>query len=49
MCRKNCLRGCCLVAFGVGLMIGHGLESWLLCCGGGMVLLILGFGVMRKK
>lgn len=49
MCRKNCLHGSCLAAFGVGLMIGHGLESWLLCCGGGMVLLILGFGVMRKK
>ncbi len=49
MCRKNCLQGCCLAAFGLGLILGHCLESWLLCCCGGSMLLILGFCVLRKK
>lgn len=49
MCRKNYLHGCCLAAFGLGLIVGHCLESWLLCCCGGTGLLIFGFCVMRKK
>ncbi|MBQ1170554.1 MAG: hypothetical protein IIX49_06960 [Oscillospiraceae bacterium] len=49
MCRRNHLHGCCLSAFGFGLLLGQCLESWLLCCGGGLGLLILGFCVMRKK
>lgn len=49
MCRKNYLHGCCLLFFGLGLMVGHCVESWLLCFFGGMVFLILGFGIMRKK
>ena len=49
MYRQNCLRGCCLSAFGIGLLAGHCMESWLLCCGGGLLLVILGFFVMRKK
>jgi len=49
MCRRNSLRGCALAAFGFGLLAGHCLESWLLCCGGGIVLVGLGFCVMRKK
>ena len=28
MCRKNHLHGCCMLAFGLGLIIGHCLESW---------------------
>lgn len=49
MCRKSHLHGCCLLAFGLGLMVGHCLESWFFCCFGGFVLIILGFCVMRKK
>ncbi|MEF2836632.1 MAG: hypothetical protein U0N82_02780 [Oscillospiraceae bacterium] len=49
MCRRNYLHGCCLVAFGLGLLMGHCLESWLLCCCGGIGLMILGFCVMGKK
>jgi len=49
MYRKNYLHGCCLCCFGLGLILGHCLESWLLCWGGGFALLVLGFCVMRKK
>lgn len=49
MCRKNYLHGCCLAAFGLGMLVGHCLDSWLLCSGLGLGLLILGFCVMRKK
>jgi len=49
MFRKRYLQGCCILCFGLGLVVGHCVESWLLCCCGGMVLLILGFGVMRQK
>ena len=40
MCRKNRLRGCCLICFGLGLILGHCLESWLLCCCGGLCLML---------
>lgn len=49
MCRKTYLHGCCICFFGLGLMVGHCLESWLLSCLGGFGLLVLGFCVMRKK
>ena len=49
MYRKNYLHGCCLAAFGLGLAVGHCLESWLLCCFGGMCLVGFGFCVLRKK
>lgn len=49
MCRRNYLHGCALAAFGFGLIVGHSVESWLLCCCGGVGLLVLGFCVMRKK
>ncbi len=49
MCRKNHLRGCCLMAFGLGLILGHCLESWMLCCCGGGALIVLGFSVMGRK
>ena len=40
---------CIMLGFGLGLMIGHCLESWLLCTCGGFVFVILGFGGMRRK
>jgi len=49
MCRKSHLRGWCLLSLGLGLMVGHCLESWFLCCGGGFVLIILGFCVMGRN
>ncbi|HIR30473.1 MAG TPA: hypothetical protein IAB83_00465 [Candidatus Faecousia faecavium] len=49
MCRKNHLHGCCIMAFGAGLIVGHCLESWFLCCCGGAALMILGLWVLRQK
>lgn len=49
MCRKNHLHGCCVLFFGLGLMIGHCLESWFLCSFGGLVLIGLGFCVMHRR
>lgn len=49
MCRKNYLHGCCVAAFGFGLILGRCLESGLLCWIGGFALLVLGFCVMGKK
>ena len=49
MCRKKYLRGFCLVCFGLGLIVGHCVESWLLCCGGGMGLVLLGLCLTRKR
>lgn len=49
MCRKKFLRGCCLAAFGLGLILGHCMESWFVCCGGGSMLVFLGFLIMHQK
>lgn len=49
MCRKSHLQGCCLIAFGVGLMVGHSLESWFLCVCGGVALAVLGLCAVRRK
>ena len=49
MYRKNQMHGCCILCFGLGLMVGHCLESWFLCCFGGLALLFLGFSVMCRK
>lgn len=49
MCRKNQLQGACLMAFAVGLMVGHSLESWFLCCCGGLTVLVFGFVVFRRR
>ncbi len=49
MCRKNRLHGLCILCFGLGLIVGHCLESWLLCCGGGVVLIGFGFVVSRRR
>ena len=49
MCRRNHLRGVLLLGLGVGILIGYMLESWLLCCGGGIALLCCGVYVLRLK
>lgn len=38
-----------MVGFGLGLVIGHCVESWFLCSCGGAVIIILGFGGMRRR
>jgi len=40
--RKHFLQGCCLICFGMGLILGHCLESWILCCPGGCAIVLLG-------
>ena len=49
MCRKQCLYGCCLMLFGLGVMVGHWLESWFLCSFGGLGLIALGFLILRRR
>ncbi len=49
MCRKNHMHGCCILAFALGLMVGHSIESWLLCTCGGIALLCLGFFVLKQR
>ncbi len=49
MCRQNQLFGCCLMAFGFGVLLGMCLESGFLCGCFGFGLVILGFCVLRKR
>lgn len=49
MCRKNHLHGCCCLFFGLGLIVGHCVSSWFVCCCGGIALLALGFLHYAKK
>ena len=49
VCRKNRLHGCCLIFFGLGLILGHCLESWFFCCCGGIGLIIFGIIVSKKR
>ena len=49
MCRKPFLRGCCLFCLGLGLILGHCLESWFLCCAGGTALMVLGACLLRRR
>lgn len=49
MCRKKHLHGCCVVFFGLGLIVGHCLESWFLCAFGGLVLVGLGICIIRQR
>ena len=49
MCRKKYLQGCCMAAFGLGLLVGNGLDHWFLCCFSGIGLIMFGFCMMWKK
>ena len=49
MCRKRYLHGCCVLFFGLGIMVGCCLESWFWCSFGGLGLIVLGFVIMRGK
>lgn len=49
MCRRNRLRGCLLLGLGIGILIGYCLDSWFLCCIGGIVLVVIGLWIMNQK
>ena len=49
MCRRNHLRGCLLLGFGLGLLIGPCIESSFLCFWGGGILVVVGFCTLRRK
>lgn len=49
MCRVKTVRGCCCLCFGLGLMVGYALESWLLCSGGGLGLILFGLLLCRQR
>lgn len=49
MCRRNHLLGCCGVAFGLGLLIGHCFESGLLSVVIGIGLILIGLSLIRQK
>ena len=49
MCRRNQVLAYVMLGFGTGLMIGHCLESWVICTCGSMVFLVLGFGGVFRK
>ena len=49
MCRRNHLRGCIFLGFGLGLLIGQCLESGFLCTWGGIILIIVGVCTLQKK
>lgn len=38
-----------MLGFGLGLLLGHCLESGLLCICGGVIFIVFGFGGMRRK
>ena len=40
---------CVMMGFGLGLLIGHCLESWFLCSCIGVAFLVLGCGGLRRK
>ena len=49
VCRRNQLRAFILLGFGLGIMVGYYLDSWLLCgCGGGG-LIILAFCMLNNR
>ena len=49
MCRRKQMQGFCCLCFGLGLMVGYSLESWLLCSVGGLVLMGLGGLIAGKR
>jgi len=48
MCRQNLLYGGCLLAFGLGVLIGTWLKSGLVSHLFGVALIVLGLFVIRR-
>ena len=49
MCRKKQLHGWCSICFGLGVLLGHCMDSWALSTGLGIGLILLGFHFLRQK
>ena len=49
MCRRNQLLGCALLAFGLGMLFGTWLESGLICFLLGLLAVLWGFAICRRK
>ena len=49
MCRKNQMRGGCMIAFGLGLLLGQWIDSAFLCILAGLMLVTLGWCVLRQR
>ncbi len=49
MCRQNHLRGWCLGALGLGILVGSSMESWFLCWGLGVALMAAGLLLLGKR
>lgn len=49
MCRRNQMNGCCLTAFGIGLLLGQWITSAFLCIVGGIALICLGCFILRQR
>lgn len=49
MCRRNQLCGCCMIAFGLGLLIGLSLESSFICGCLGVGAVVAGFFSLHRK
>ena len=48
MCRRNQLRGCLLLGIGIGMVIGYCVNSWLICCCGGIALAVTAVCMMKN-
>ncbi len=49
MCRQNQLFGFCLMSFGLGVLVGLGLEGGFLCWCLGIGLILAGFCGLGRK
>lgn len=49
MCRRKDLHGWCMVVFGAGIFFGQCMDSWFWCGGGGLILICLGFSMLRHR
>ena len=49
MCRQSLLCGCCLLTFGVGILVGTWMKSGLACHLLGVGLIFLGFCALRRR
>ena len=49
MCRRNQVLAYVMLGFGLGLVIGYCLESWVICTCAAVGFLVLGFNGVWKK
>lgn len=49
MCRKREMNGVCLIALGLGLILGVWIGSWFWCGLGGAALILFGISVLQGR